>query len=96
MGDSMTNGAQTSEFRLGWRVLLAGLFGVAFGASPIPFNTIGLTLAPINAEMGWSFAQISAGVLVFGVVASLLLGIVAEGMVRKAEVPTLVVPAASA
>ena len=31
-----------------------------------------------------------------GVVASLLLGSVAEGMVRKAEVPTLVVPAASA
>lgn len=72
MGERMTNGAQGSEFRLGWRVLLAGLVGVAFGASPIPFNTIGLTLAPINAEMGWSFAQISAGVLVFGVVASLL------------------------
>jgi MFS family permease len=72
MGESMTRDAQASEFRLGWRVLLAGLVGVAFGASPIPFNTIGLTLAPINAEMGWSFAEISAGVLVFGVVASLL------------------------
>lgn len=30
-----------------------------------------------------------------GVIASLLLGSVAEGMVRKAKVPTLVVPAAS-
>lgn len=68
----MSEGVSRSEFRLGWRVLLAGLVGVAFGASPIPFNTLGLTLAPINAEMGWSFAQISASVLVFGVVASLL------------------------
>jgi MFS family permease len=68
----MSEGVSRSEFSLGWRVLLAGLVGVAFGASPIPFNTLGLTLAPINAEMGWSFAQISASVLVFGVVASLL------------------------
>jgi MFS transporter, OFA family, oxalate/formate antiporter len=68
----MSETGTSSEFRMGWRVLVAGLVGVAFGASPIPFNTIGLTLAPINAEMGWSFAQISAGVLVFGVVASLL------------------------
>ena len=30
-----------------------------------------------------------------GVIASLLLGSVAEGMVRKAGVPTLVVPAAA-
>lgn len=64
--------ATRSEFTLGWRVLIAALVGVACGASPIPFNTIGFTLGPINAEMGWSFAQISAGVLIFGVTASLL------------------------
>ncbi|WP_228242439.1 MFS transporter [Porphyrobacter sp. GA68] len=61
-----------SEFRLGWRVLLASLIGISCGASPLPFNTIGFTLAPINAETGWSFAQISAGVLIYGVIASLL------------------------
>lgn len=61
-----------SEFSLGWRVLLASLIGIACGASPLPFNTIGFTLAPINAEMGWSFAEISAGVLIYGILASLL------------------------
>lgn len=61
-----------SEFSLGWRVLIASLVGIACGASPIPFNTIGFTLAPINAELGWSFAEISAGVLIFGIIASLL------------------------
>ena len=29
--------AQKSEFALGWKVLLAGLVGVACGASPLPF-----------------------------------------------------------
>jgi MFS family permease len=67
-----TSAPARSEFSLGWRVLVAGLLGVACGASPLPFNTIGFTLAPIHAEMGWSFAEISAGVLIYGVIASLL------------------------
>ena len=61
-----------SEFALGWKVLLAGLIGVACGASPIPFNTIGFVLAPLKAEFGWSFAQTSLSVTIFGVVAALL------------------------
>jgi MFS transporter, OFA family, oxalate/formate antiporter len=65
-------GKSPSEFSLGWRVLIASLIGISFGASPIPFNTIGFTLGPIHEEMGWSFAQISAGVLIYGIIASLL------------------------
>ncbi len=61
-----------SEFALGWKVLLAGMIGVACGASPIPFNTIGFVLAPINQEFGWSFARISAAVTIYGIVAALL------------------------
>lgn len=61
-----------SEFRHGWRVLLASLVGISCGASPLPYNTIGFTLAPIHEETGWSFAEISAGVLVYGIIASLL------------------------
>lgn len=61
-----------SEFKGGWRVLLAGMLGVMCGASPLPFNTIGFVLGPLNAEFGWSFASISAGVTVFGITASLL------------------------
>lgn len=61
-----------SEFRLGWKPLAAGVIGVACGASPLPFNTIGFVLAPIHAETGWSFAEISIGITIYGLVASLL------------------------
>lgn len=60
------------EFLLGWKPLVAGLLGVACGASPIPFNVIGFAIGPIHQETGWSFATISAGFTVFGIVASLL------------------------
>lgn len=63
---------QPSEFRLGWRTLVAGILGVACGASPLPFNTIGFVLAPIHEETGWSFAEISLGITIYGIVASLL------------------------
>jgi len=67
-----SSGASHPEFRLGWKVLLAAMLGVAFGASPIPFNTIGFFMGPLNAEFGWSRAEIAAGVTIFGIVASLL------------------------
>ena len=61
-----------SEFALGWKVLLAALIGVACGASPIPFNTIGFVLGPIHEEFGWSFAQISASMMFYGITGALL------------------------
>lgn len=64
--------SQRSEFALGWKPLAAALIGVACGASPIPFNVLPLVLGPIHAEYGWDFAQIAAGVTVFGIIASLL------------------------
>lgn len=60
------------EFRLGWKVLLASMLGVMCGASPIPFNTIGFFIGPLNAEFGWSFRDISLGITIFGVLAALL------------------------
>lgn len=68
----MTTTPARSEFRLGWKPLAAGIVGVACGASPLPFNTIGFTIGPIHAETGWSFAQISIGITIYGIVASLL------------------------
>jgi MFS transporter, OFA family, oxalate/formate antiporter len=61
-----------SEFRLGWRALAAALLGVTCGASPIPFNVLPLVMGPIHAEYGWDFAEIAAGVTLFGIIASLL------------------------
>lgn len=62
----------SSEFKRGWPVLFASLVGVACGASPVPFNVLPLVMGPVHQEFGWDFAVISAGVTIFGVVASLL------------------------
>lgn len=61
-----------SEFKKGWRVLVASLLGVACGASPLPFNVLPLVMGPIHSEYGWDFASIAGGVTIFGVIASLL------------------------
>ncbi len=61
-----------SEFSLGWKVLVAAMVGVAFGASPIPYNTIGFVLGPIHDEFGWSFRDITLGLTICGIAGSLL------------------------
>ncbi len=75
-----TDGAETEtheesgsgEFSKGWAILLAGVLGVMCGASPIPFNVIGFTAEPLQAEFGWSQTQILLPITIFGVLASLL------------------------
>lgn len=61
-----------NEFATGWKLLLTCLIGVACGASPLPFNVIGLLFDPLGNEFGWSRLQVSAGVTVFGITAALL------------------------
>jgi MFS family permease len=61
-----------SEFRLGGKPLVAAVVGVTCGASPLPFNALPLVMGPIHREFGWDFAVISAGVMIFGIIASLL------------------------
>lgn len=60
------------EFRVGWKVLLAGFLGTMCGASPLPFNVLGLLFAPLNEEFGWNRGQVSLGITIFGVTAALL------------------------
>ncbi|MEY3137112.1 MAG: putative sulfoacetate transporter SauU [Pseudomonadota bacterium] len=64
--------AGRSEFRLGWKVLVASLLGVAFGASPLPFNTIGFFFDPLQQEFGWTRTEISFGITIYGVLGALL------------------------
>jgi len=61
-----------SEFTLGWKVVVAAMVGVACGASPIPYNTIGFMLGPIHDEFGWSFRDVSLGLTLCGIAGSLL------------------------
>ncbi len=63
---------ERSEFAVGWKVLLAGLLGVACGASPVPYNVIGFTVDPLIAEFGWTRVQILTPITIFGVIAALL------------------------
>lgn len=61
-----------SEFSSGGKPLAAALLGVACGASPLPFNVLPLVMGPLHREFGWDFASISAGVTLFGIIASLM------------------------
>ncbi len=61
-----------SEFRKGSPVLFAAMIGVGCGASPIPFNVLPAVIGPMHTELGWSFLEISLGITVFGIIASLL------------------------
>jgi MFS family permease len=55
-------GSEAGEFRRGWPIVTAAMFGIALGLSPMPFYTIGI-FAPILArEFHWTFAQIFAGI----------------------------------
>jgi MFS family permease len=42
------------------------------GASPIPYNVIGFTAAPLQAEFGWSQTAVLIPITLFGVIASFL------------------------
>ncbi len=61
-----------SEFRKGGPILFSAMIGVGCGASPLPFNVLPAVIGPIHDELGWSFLQISLGITVFGIIASLL------------------------
>lgn len=63
---------ERSEFYWGGKPLAAALIGVACGASPIPFNVLPLIIGPISQEFNWTFAQASAGMTVFGIIAALM------------------------
>lgn len=67
-----TEAAPRSEFRLGAKPLVAALVGVACGASPLPFNVLPLIMGPLSQEFGWEFAEISAGITIFGIIAALM------------------------
>lgn len=66
----------TNEFRRGWRVLVASSLGVALGASPIPFNSLGPLTVPLTREFGWGRGDVQLGILIFTLAVILLVPVV--------------------
>lgn len=54
--------SRSSEFSRGWTVLVAASLGVAFGASPIPFNSLGPFTLPLQQEFGWGRGDIQLAI----------------------------------
>ncbi len=57
----MRDAGGRGEFRRGWRAVLAGLVGVMFGISALPFYTLGLFVRPLAEAFGWSREAIQWG-----------------------------------
>ena len=83
-----------SEFRAGWPTLMAAVFGIGCGASPVPYNMVGHLTGPLQAEFGWGRGQIMLAVTVFGAVVMLLApwfgGLIDRKGVRKVGVAALI------
>lgn len=61
-----------SEFRRGWRVVVAGLVGIACSSSPVPYTLIGQLIGPMHEDLGWAVGDISLAITVFGLAASFM------------------------
>ena len=64
MNDTTAKAAGFSEFRRGWPVVLASMFGIGLGLSPVPFYTIGMLAPELNKAFGWEFGSIMIGLMI--------------------------------
>jgi len=55
---------KASEWRAGFQVVLAALFGISLGVTGLFFYSIGVFLKPVAAEFGWTRAAVSTVSLV--------------------------------
>jgi len=92
-------GSASAEWRQHWPVVLASGFGISLAT--VHIYSIGVMLAPIEQEFGWSRAQITSGLLVssvFGVILSPFMGFAIDrfGARRIAITGTILLSAALA
>jgi predicted MFS family arabinose efflux permease len=59
--------ADYSEFKGGWRVVVASLVGIGLGLSPVPIYTVGMFAPELAGEFHWKFAQIMFGLTVMSI-----------------------------
>jgi len=66
----------------GWKVLLAGLVGVALSLTALPFYTLGVFAGPVAAEFGWTRAEVQSGLL-FSMIGTVLFAGVTGWMIDR-------------
>ena len=64
MNDSTEKAAGYGEFKRGWPVVVASMFGIGLGLSPVPFYTIGMLAPELNKAFGWEFGAIMIGLMI--------------------------------
>ncbi len=70
-----------SEFKTGWKVVLAAMLGIGLGLSPVPFYTIGMLAPELAKAFQWPFAAIMGGLPVMTLavlIASPAVGLLAD------------------
>ncbi|MBU2980036.1 MFS transporter [Alteromonas sp. C1M14] len=53
-----------SEFKEGWKIVLASTLGIGLGLSPVPFYTLGMLAPELSKEFGWGFGEIMTGLTI--------------------------------
>jgi predicted MFS family arabinose efflux permease len=90
----MSSSKDYSEFRQGWRVVLASLVGIGLGLSPVPFYTIGMLAPELARAFHWPFGKIMGGLTITSLtvlIASPLVGLLADRFgVRKVALASIV------
>lgn len=61
MSAGLRTGEMRAELAAGWKLLAGALLGLTIGVHSLPFNTSGLFLKELQAEFGWTRAQLSLG-----------------------------------
>jgi MFS family permease len=69
------------EFRVGWPIVFAGMMGMAWSVTAMPFYTMGVFVGPLSQAQGWTRGEIQAALLFsngFQALAAPLVGILVD------------------
>jgi MFS family permease len=86
-----TSVARAGEFRTGWPAVIACLFGHAIGLHTLPPFTIGLFIAPLQHDFGWSRTSISLGITIITIgtaASSTLVGVIVDQIGERILIAT--------
>lgn len=85
----MTDSSASGEWRRGWRSVALTALGLTCAPATLPVYTMGVLVAPLHAQFGWSRAAIQAAIL-FSTGLGIVGGPLAGWMVRKCGLRTTI------